>query len=126
MRIADGSRHPRSFVIVCLALTALASLSLAASAHSSPTSVNVVNNSSREIRNIYVSHVNADDWSNDLLGESTISANQSATVNGFLCDQEQVKVIAEDQDGCFLSTVVACGSTSSWTISNDTARDCGY
>jgi len=126
MRIADGSRHPRSFVIVCLALTALASLSLAASARSSSTSVNVVNNSSREIRNIYVSHVNADDWSNDLLGESTISPNQSATVNGFLCDQEQGKVIAEDQDGCFLSTVVNCGSSSSWTISNDTARDCGY
>lgn len=126
MKISDGSRNPRSFVIVCLAVIALASLAFATRARSISTSVNIVNNSSREVRNVYTSHVDADDWSSDLLGDASIGPNQSSTISGFTCDQQQVKVIAEDQDGCFLSTVVSCGSSSTWTITNDAARDCGY
>jgi hypothetical protein len=126
MKIADSSRYARTFMLACLALVALASLSFVTSARTNSTSVNLVNNSSREIRNVYSSHVNADDWSDDLLGEGSIAPSNSATVTGFTCDQDQVKVIAEDQDGCFLSTVVTCGSASTWTITNDTARDCGY
>jgi hypothetical protein len=85
-----------------------------------------VNNSSREIRNVYLSHVNADDWSGNQLGNgATIAPGQSFSLSNVACDQQQVKVIGEDQDGCFVSTVVTCGSSSSWTITTDTARDCG-
>jgi len=41
------------------------------------------------------------------------------------CDQQQVKVTAEDQDGCFVSTIVNCGDSTTWTITNDMTRDCG-
>jgi hypothetical protein len=34
-------------------------------------------------------------------------------------------VIAEDQDGCFESTIINCGDNANWTITTDTARDCG-
>jgi len=88
------------------------------------TSVSIVNNSSREIRNVYVSHVNTDDWSGDLL-ETSIGAGGSGSVNITPCDGQQMKVIGEDADGCFVTTVVNCGENSSWTITNDTARDCG-
>jgi len=83
-----------------------------------------VNNSSRTIRYVYVSHVDVDDWSGNQLSGNSIASGQSATVN-FSCDQQQIKIIGEDQDGCFLSAVVACGSNSTWTITNDTAADCG-
>jgi len=88
------------------------------------TSVNVLNNSSREIRNVYLSHVDADDWGADQL-TTPIAAGQSFNLTNLACDQQQTKVIGEDVDGCFLSTVVTCGSSSTWTVTNDTSRDCG-
>ncbi|HYR75247.1 MAG TPA: hypothetical protein VEM96_05330 [Pyrinomonadaceae bacterium] len=109
-------------VILCIAVFALTALS---SARTATTSVNIVNNSSKDIRNVYLSHVNADDWSGNQLGDTIISAGQSFALSNVACDQQQVKVIAEDQDGCFASMVVNCGDSATWTITNSTARDCG-
>ena len=126
MKNSDGLRNPRSVVIIVVALIAFASLPLLTRARATSTSVNIVNSSSREIRNVYSSHVDAEDWSADLLGEGGIAAGQSYNLSNVTCDGQQVKIIAEDQDGCFASTVISCGQSSSWTITNDTARDCGY
>jgi hypothetical protein len=126
MKHSDGLRNPRNLIIICVALIAFASLPLLSRARTFSTSVNIINNSGREIRNVYLSHVNADDWSADLLGEATIAAGQSQAVNNLACDGQQIKVIAEDSDGCFMSVVITCGESASWTITNDTARDCGY
>jgi hypothetical protein len=123
MKYSPDKRTLGRIVILGFALFALAALSIA---RTSTTSVNIVNNSTGEIRNVYLSHVNADDWGSNQLPEgSTIAAGQSYNLSNLACDQQQVKVIAEDQDGCFLSTVVTCGSSSTWTITSDTARDCG-
>lgn len=116
--------NTRSFIIL-VALLALAAMPLMSSARTAATSVNIVNNSSREISNVYLSHVNANDWSANQLGNATIPAGQSFTLNNVACDQQQVRVIAEDMDGCFLSTVVNCGDNATWTITSGSARDCG-
>ena len=125
-----NSHRKRSFyrlAILSISLFALAALSSARTPTAS-TSVNIVNNSNREIRNVFFSHVNADDWTgNQLSNGATIAPGQSYNLSNVACDQQQVKVIAEDQDGCFLSTVVSCGDSATWTIANDTATDCdGY
>jgi hypothetical protein len=110
-------------IILCVGLFALAAFS---AARTVTTSVNIANNSDRAIRNVYLSHVNVDDWGNNQLSEgATIAAGQTYNLGNVACDQDQVKVIAEDQDGCFISTVLTCGTSSTWTITNDTARDCG-
>jgi len=72
---------------------------------------------------VYLAHVDSDDWGADQL-DNTIPAGGSSTI-ALSWDQSQVKVIAEDQDGCFLTTVVVSGDSSTWTITNDTAKDCG-
>jgi hypothetical protein len=123
--ILSNCLRSRYLVIASLVLIAGASLARMAGA-STTTSVNIVNNSNLAIRNVYVSPVDSDNWSSDLLGDGSIAAGQSATVSNIACDGQQVKVIAEDQDGCFLSTVVTCGQSSTWTITSETARDCGY
>lgn len=125
MKNSDGMRIPRSFVLICVALL-VAITPFLTRARTISTSVNVVNNSNGEIRNLYVSHVNADDWSADLLGDGTIASGQSFQVTDLSCDGQQLKLIAEDQDGCFISSVITCGQSSTWTITNDSARDCGY
>jgi len=128
MKNSDGMRSPRILIIICVALLAVASLPLLSSGRSrtTATSVNIVNSSSRNIVHAYLSHVNADDWSGNQLGDATIGPGQSYNLTNIACDQQQVKVILEDQDGCFLSTAVNCGGASTWTVTNDTARDCGY
>ena len=126
MRNSQAKLNPRRLIIVCIALSAMAALPLMSSARSSnSSSVNIVNNSSRSIRNVYLSHVDMDDWGDNQLGNNTIAPGGSFTVSNFSCDAQQIKVIGEDQDGCFLSAVVACGTSSTWTITNDTAADCG-
>ena len=120
----DTTSRLRRLFIFCAIFSALLVLPWLSSAQPA-TSINIVNNSNRVIRYVYLSHANADDWSGDQLGGSGISPGQSATVSNVSCDQQQVKVIGEDQDGCFVYAVVACGSDSTWTITNDTAADCG-
>jgi hypothetical protein len=123
MKYAVSKNTLSRLIILCVGLFALAAFS---AARTMTTSVNIVNNSDRAIRNVYLSHVNVDDWGNNQLSEgTTIAAGQSFNLGNVACDQQQVKVIAEDQDGCFASTVVSCGNSATWTITNDTARDCG-
>ena len=116
-----------SSVFVCAALLVIACVPFYSNARNvaTSTSVNITNQSSRPILHVYVSHVGADDWGVNQLGDSTIATGQSfdLTINSW--DQQQLKVIAEDQDGCFMSTVVTSGDSGHWTINNDTTRDCG-
>jgi len=126
MKNSDGPRNPRGLIIICVALLAIALAPLLSSARTPTTSVNIVNNSTKEIRNVYLSHVNVDDWGNNQLGDAIISPGQSFALNNVACDQQQVKVIGENQDGCFISTIVNCGDSATWTITNDTPVDCGY
>src|SRR5438445_12549172 len=122
MKNSRTNSNLRRLIILCVALFALTALSNART--TTTTSVNIVNNSNKEIRNVYLSHVNIDDWGDNQLGDATISPGQSFSLSNVACDQ-QVKLIGEDQDGCFLSTVVNCGDNATWTITNGTARDCG-
>ena len=126
MKNSGGTRKPRRLIIICVALLAFASVPLLSTARTgTSTSVNIVNNSNRVIRSVYLSHINADDWTgNQLSNGANIGPGQSSTLSNVACDQQQVKVIAEDQDGCFLTTVVSCGESSTWTITNSTAADC--
>jgi hypothetical protein len=124
MKNSHNKRGLYRLGIFSLFLFALAALSSARTPMT--TSVNIVNNSAGEIRNVYLSHVDADDWTANQLADGTaIGSGQSYNLSNVACDQQQIKVIGEDQDGCFLSTVVTCGSSSTWTITNDTAKDCG-
>jgi len=128
MKNLRAKRNLCRLIILCVALFTLAALISARtplSARTPSTSVNIVNNSNKEIRNVYLSHVNVDDWGANQLGDTTILPSQSFTLSNVACDQQQVKIISEDQDGCFSSTIINCGDNATWTITNNTARDCG-
>src|SRR2546423_9259629 len=120
-----NSRINRNFWRLATLSIALFALTALSSARTATTSVNIVNNSNKEIRNVYLSHVNLDDWGANQLGDAIILPGQPFNLTNVGCYQQPVKVIAEDQDGCFLSNLVSCGNSYIWTIANDTARDCG-
>ena len=95
-------------------------------AYAPTTAITITNNSSREIRHIFLSAPDQNNWGADQLGNSVIAANGgSFTVGNVSCSGPSIKVIAEDSEGCFTYQVVSCSENSSWTITNDSARDCG-
>jgi hypothetical protein len=124
MKGSDRMRNSRSLIIPGVVLIALACLSWKSNASSVSTAVNLVNNSSKAIRNLYTSQVGSEDWGANILN-NTIPAGQSSNLSNITCDSQELTVIAEDQDGCFLSTVITCGQNSTWTVTNETSRDCG-
>ena len=125
MKETNRMLHRRQLIMLVAGLMVLASLPALSRAHAFSTSVTIANNSSLMIRNVYLSHVNVDDWSGNQLGNSSIAPGASVTLNDLACDAQQIKVIAEDENGCFLSTVINCGESSTWTVTNNSTRDCG-
>ena len=94
-------------------------------AHAPATAITIVNNSGREVRHVFLSAPDSNNWSADQLGTSVISANGGSVTINASCDGPSIKVIAEDQDGCFSYQVFSCSENATWTITNSTARDCG-
>jgi len=86
--------------------------------------ISLVNNSDREIRHLYLSTVDNDNWGADQLSGAAINPGSTRTIQASW-ELATVKVVAEDQDGCFLTTTVEAAGSPAWTITSDTARDCG-
>ena len=119
-----SSSRRKKLLRLVIPAAAVLGLAVYSSARTVGTSVNIVNNSNKEIRNVYLSHVNVDDWGANQLGDVPILPGQSFALTSVACDQ-QVKVVAEDADGCFLSTVVNCGESATWTVTDTAQRNCG-
>ena len=117
----------RHFAIVLVVIGMLSAVPLLSGAHApATTSITVVNNSSVDIRHLYLSPSNQDNWGPDQLSGAVISSGGgSYTLSSVSCEQTNIKVITEDQNGCFLYQVVSCGQSSTWTISNGATPDCG-
>ena len=123
----SGSQLANRFAIVMVLIGILAALPLLSGAHTATTTnITIVNNSSREIRHVYLSATNQDNWGPDQLNHSVIAAGGGTfTMANVSCSAADIKVIAEDQNGCFVSHVNACGGSVTWTITNDATADCG-
>jgi len=99
---------------------------LLSKAYAPSTAITIVNNSSREIRHVYLSPPDQNNWGSDQLMNSVISPNGgSVTLGSVSCGGSSIKVIAEDQDGCFIYQVVTCSENVTWTIASNATRDCG-
>ena len=95
-------------------------------AYAPANAITITNNSSREIRHVFLSAPDSNNWGSDQLGNSSIAANGgSFTVGNVSCSGPSIKVIAEDHDGCFYYKVVSCSENATWTISASDTPDCG-
>src|SRR5215211_6148699 len=100
-------------IMVCAPLLSMAHVPAA-------NSITIVNNSGREIRHLYLSTPDQNNWGSDQLVNSVISPNGgSFTIGNVSCGGSSIKVIAEDQDGCFIYQVVTCSENVTWTIASN-------
>jgi hypothetical protein len=129
MRITLRKSSPLSTSLLLLAVLAgiMVCAPLLSAAHApATTAITIVNNSSREIRHVYLSAPDSNNWGSDQLGNSVIAANGgSVTLSNVSCGGASIKVVAEDQDGCFSYQIVSCSDNATWTITSSTTRDCG-
>ncbi len=126
IRVRESNPLSTAFLVLSIFIGLMICAPLLSRAHSSATSITIVNNSSREIRHLYLSAPDQNNWGSDQLVHSVIPGNGgSFTINDVSCSSSTIKVIAEDQDGCFSYQVVSCSESVTWTITNNTARDCG-
>lgn len=114
-----------SLVVLAVFVGVMVCGPLLSKAHAPATAITIVNNSGREVRHVFLSAPDSNNWGSDQLGSSVISANGGSVTINASCDGPSIKVIAEDQDGCFSYQVVSCSENATWTITNSTARDCG-
>ena len=113
-------------IVLLIVLAAVAGMTLLAAANTRvPVSITITNNSQLQIRGLYLAPGNPDNWGPDQLNGSTIAPGTSFTLNNVACEGSSIRVIAEDQNGCFLYHNVSCDANSAWTISNNETPDCG-
>ena len=122
--ILSSRRSVRLALLVVLALS-MGTMFLLHAAPAQSVTLTVVNNSNKEIRSLYLSPADNDNWGSDQLNDSAIAAGATRTLN-ISWDQSSVKLVGEDQDGCFLSTTMNVASSIEWTITSDAPLNCGY
>lgn len=87
--------------------------------------ITVRNNSQREIHHIYLAVNSPDAWSADQLHNGTVTSGASFVLEGVTCGGPSVRVIAEDQNGCFVYFDAACDADQTWEITDAASPDCG-
>jgi len=129
--VQKSHRNRRSAVLVLtFVLVRIPAISSGASVSRSTQpmmTIAVTNDSSRDLYHLYLSPVDRDAWGPDLLAEGTVvKPGQTFTLTDVSCAGNEIKVVAEDKQGCFVYGIVGCAeASSSWTITDATPPDCG-
>ncbi len=119
-----NSKNIIRLLMLVAVFCALGMMGLRSQASTPQATVTISNNSGWELRYIYLSPTDNDNWGDDQLNGTIISPGTTRALN-VSWEQPTVKLIAEDQDGCFLTTTVDAASNSEWTITNSSQRNCG-
>lgn len=125
--VYTGKRHGRSLLLfIAIAGIALAGTAILTMARTTAgINITVRNGSQREIRHVYLAAGNPDNWGPDQLHGSTIPSSGSYVVSDVTCSGATIRVIAEDQNGCFVYYNASCDADQTWQITDATAPDCG-
>lgn len=116
----------RSLAITSLLTIAVVAFTLVAVARTSNTiSITVQNSSHRDIHHLYLAAGDPNNWGPDQLHGSIISQGQSYVLSDVACGGGTIRVIAEDQNGCFVYFNASCDANQNWEITDGTAPDCG-
>ena len=113
------------FLIVILVIAGLPLLACAFGRSPASVNITIVNNSNWTFHHLYLSPVEQNNWGPDQLNGAIIGSRSSYTLSNAACDSSNIKVITEDQNGCFLYKTVSCSENTTWTVTNAATPDCG-
>jgi hypothetical protein len=129
MRVPNAQEKKSRSLLVITAIVAAALIGtavLAVGRSSSNISITVKNQTQRTITHLYLAPGDPNNWGPDQLNGSTIPPDGSYVLNNVACNgSSSVRVIAEDQNGCFFYNTAACDANYTWEISAAATPDCG-
>jgi len=88
-------------------------------------SITVRNDSQRTIAHVYVATGDPNNWGPDRLNGSPITNGGSVVLSDVACSDGGTRVIAEDQNGCFVYDNATCDANQTWAITDAVTPDCG-
>lgn len=98
----------------------------AADAARSDSEVTMVNRSSWDIYEIYLSPVEDDEWGDDLLEDDVLVSGDSVLIYDIPCGDYDILLVDEDADECILEGVGLCGDSEEWVIRDRQLLACQF
>lgn len=86
--------------------------------------VTILNNSSWDIHELYLSSTGDDEWGPDQLGSDVIGNDVSYELHSIPCDDYDVRLVDEDGDECVVEDVSLCADSDTWEITDEDLLAC--
>ncbi len=114
-----------SILTTAIATAALVFGAGAVSAGTLDSVVNIQNNSSWEIHQVYVSPIDKAEWGDNLLKGNVVEAKGgSVEIFKIACDTYDVRLIDEDGGECVVPDISLCAEKDAWVIEDEDLLAC--
>ena len=87
------------------------------------STVQIHNESSWDIHELYISPTSEEEWGSDLLGSNIVQTGQYAELTDVPCADYDVRIVDEDGDVCVVAEVALCESAA-YTLDDDDLLEC--
>ena len=111
--------------VLLAAFSLFAALPMLSCAQAQTTNITVTNSSGWQIKHLYLATAGQDNWGPDQLNGTVVNHGESFTINSAACTGAGLKIITEDQNGCFISHTADCAGDIAWTVTDSETPDCG-
>ena len=89
-----------------------------------PQRISVVNESVWEIKAVYISQSEKNDWQENLLKDEMLSAVGGAVIARAVCGVYDIKVVDSDNHSCIIRKLDLCSNNKIVTITDQTIANC--
>ncbi len=88
------------------------------------TRATVINGSSFEIYELYISASHQSRWGTDQLGDEILENGDSLTLSGMRCGDYDIRIVDEDSDECVINEIYLCGDEGDWVLTDEELLEC--
>jgi hypothetical protein len=92
--------------------------------NNSPQRISVVNESVWEIKEVYVSEVDRNDWQPNLVENEVLTAGGGAIIVKTECGVYDLKIVDTDNNICIVKKIETCGDNKTITITDQSIGSC--
>ncbi|TAH19851.1 MAG: hypothetical protein EAZ08_07240 [Cytophagales bacterium] len=89
-----------------------------------PQRISVVNESVWEIKAIYISQTDKEEWQENLLKDETLSAGGGAIIAKVTCGTYDIKIVDMDDHVCIIKKTNLCDNKNIITITDNSIANC--
>lgn len=87
------------------------------------STVQIHNQSSWDLHELYISLSTEEEWGSDLLGDQIVESGQFANLRDVPCADYDVRIVDEDGDVCIVSEVALC-EDAAYVLDDDDLLSC--